>query len=133
MLYKYHVFSMYYSTKGKRISTNLFIIVSRLEVRISRFQCMFCRIKTFDLFLFRYSKSYCLLNNEEYNCHHDCCPGKNYDNSQSLNTKLTETTAIEKTLCSITIFYYTEKTYCQSTPQAVAEMNCYSTNRIINL
>ena len=77
---------------------------------------MFCRIKTFDFFLFRYSKSYCLLNNEEYNCHHDCGPCKDYNNSQRLDTKLTETAAIEETLRCITGLNYIKETHCQSTP-----------------
>lgn len=121
-----------------------FHVHCRNEVSIRGGQTVLCGIQTNDLLVAGYSQTDSLLDDKECERDGDACPRKDGHHTEKLNAKLIESAAIEQTYCVLACAVYCcnaavltmtvrEKTYCDSAPDTVEEVNCNCTDRVVDV
>ena len=95
---------------------------------------MFGCVQTNDFFFCGSTQANGVLDNQECNGNQNSCPCSDAKQTQQLRAKQAETAAVEQTCASgERCVRCCEQTNCNDAPQTVEEVNCNSTNRVINV
>ena len=92
---------------------------------------MLADIEALHFFVLCNTKTYCLFDDCEYDNHANNCPSYDCNNTESLLTKLSKATTVEKTCDAVLTVTCCEKTYCKAAPHTVYAVYRECADRII--
>lgn len=127
--------------RSRRLNLDIVIVhnlrgCERHKVCVARYKTMLFKVKTNDFFVLCNSEANCLLDYEECDNHHNCCPYSYCKDTKQLNTKELCAAAVEETCVFKTVVRnsrISKETNCDSTPHTVEHMYSNRTNRVVNL